>query len=221
MNKIFMKLYFLFFFPIILSAQTVDKKIREQACICLSEKVNTSNCIEKIFINNKTEIEAHLKDTVSDSINPQNNYKLGYHYITQLLDNSQQYFFKNCDNYFNSIYNARNKSLNSFILKSCSSKKQEQVAKYKNESEYNTAFIKDRSICYLANKEYELALTDLNNLISKDSTDYHSYFLKAWGLEKTKHYSEASKIYFKIYKITQNKKFKTLGEITTFLNDQK
>jgi len=229
-----MKLYaFALFCFISISSfsQSLDEKVRDSFCECLTLAFETEEsisvkCFESILSKHEVAIEALLlKKAKEENLAESSDYKkeayqLGYNYIGQIFDDNQQYYFANCGKYFQKINAARTQGFGN-LFKVCESGQVEKLTKYISEFEYNSIFIKDRGKCYLAEGQYKLAMKDFDHLIAEDATDYESLFLKAWVLEKTKRYNEASKLYFQLYDVTKESRLKISGEVTKFMGSQK
>lgn len=212
----------LFFFISISSfSQTLDEKVRDSFCECLtlafeSEESVSVQCFESILSKHEVEIEAFLlKKAKEENLTESSNYEdhaylLGYNYLGEIFDGNQQYYFANCGNYFKIIEDARAEGLGN-LFTVCEPVQIEKLTKYIGQFEHNSIFIRDRGKCYLAEGAYKLAMKDFDSLIAKDATDYETLFLKAWVLEKTKRYNEASKLYFELYDVTKESRLKISG----------
>ena len=212
-------------------SQTLDDKVKDSFCECLTLAFETEEsisvkCFESILSKHEVEIEAFLlkkakEKNLKESPNfEEEAYQLGYNYLGKIFDDNQQYYFANCGKYFQKISAARTKGFGN-LFKVCEPGQVEKLTKYIGEFEYNTIFIRDRGKCYLAKEQYKLAMKDFDHLIAEDATDYESLFLKAWVLEKTKRYNEASEIYFQLYNVTNESRLKISGEVTKFMGSQK
>ena len=229
-----MKLYIFALFCFISTSsfsQTLDEKVRDSFCECLtlafeSEESISVKCFESILSKHEVEIQEFLlkkakEENLAESSNYEEEaYQLGYNYIGQIFDDNQQYYFANCGKYFQKISAARSEGFGN-LFKVCEPNQIEKLTKYIGEFEYNSIFIRDRGKCYLAEGTYKLAMKDFDQLIAEDATDYESLFLKAWVLEKTKRYNEASKLYFQLYDVTKESRLKISGEVTKFMGSQK
>lgn len=229
-----MKLYkFVLFYFISMSSfsQTLDEKLRDSFCECITLAFETEEsisvkCFESILSKHEVEIEAFLLKKAKElNLTESSNYKeegyrLGYNHIGKIFDDNQQYYFANCGKYFQTINAARTQGFDD-LFKVCEPGQVDKLTKYIAEFEYNTIFIRDRGKCYLAKEQYPLAMKDFDYLIAEDTTDYETLFLKAWVLEKTKRYNEASEIYFQLYDVTKETRLKISGEVTKFIGNQK
>lgn len=211
-------------------SQTLDEKVRDSFCECLtlafeSEESVSVKCFESILLKHDLAIQEFLLQKAKEAnLEEDANYKekayqLGQHFIGKIFDDNQQYYFANCGNYYKTIAAARAKGFGN-LFEVCEPGQIEKLTKYIGQFEFNTIFIRDRGKCYLAKKEYKMALKDFQLLMAQDATDYETLFLKAWTLEKTNRFTEASKIYFELYEVTKESRLKISGEVTKFIGSQ-
>jgi tetratricopeptide (TPR) repeat protein len=208
-------------------SQSLEDRIRDKFCTCITQSFSGNDegsftCFQSIIPEFDEEIKsAFLKKAIEDSLITDENYlnssyNIGYEYIGDIFENNQQYFFENCGDYFHRINSARVEGFNNQVVP-CPTGQVEKLTKYIGQNEFNSSFIRDRGICYLAQSNYELALDDFNHLLERDSKDHQTKFYKAWTLEKSGSYIEASKLYKELFESTNEQVFQMSAEITKYL----
>ena len=196
--------------------QTFEDIFRDQFCECLTEfynsiEENEFNCFSKFIISNQAAIETYIDEKEND---PDFD---NVDFIQEMYLNNQQFFFANCGKYFETINEARITTINNSIS-GCDTTEIKKLSIHIENYEFDSVFIRERGMCYLALEYYDLAIKDFQTLIEMGLMDSVTQYFLAVSYEQTKSYQKASDIYELLYEETNDDQFKIASEIVKFID---
>ena len=210
----FVIFFFLIAQSIILTAQSLEEKYRQDVCICIDNYVaegtvnkdNFLKCFEDALTLNKDSINSRVYAEYGDT-----SYISGYEFGQSFSRNAMVKLIQTCDSYFYLMDSLRDSSLKE--LDQDSLKRELMEMNKVDHIEKGVDYYAKRGLLYFQMKNYKDAITDLDMAITLSEEPIVSNFVKPWALEKLGNYEQAMELYMEFAVSTGNQNFMIFAAI--------